>query len=73
MLQVQGFLKLEEVKIKAEEEPKGEVIVGSSREALRPPGTGNTCHPDKLPLSFSVLGQQAPLVVFLLEALLVVR
>ena len=25
-----------------EEEPKGEIIVGSAREALRPPGEGTT-------------------------------
>ena len=30
------------MEVKAEEEPKGEIIVGSSGEALRPPGKGTT-------------------------------
>ena len=38
MLQAQKLLKLEEVEVKAEEEPEGEIIVGSSGEALRPTG-----------------------------------
>ena len=35
-------MKLEEVKARAEEEPEGEIIVGSNGEALRPPGKGTT-------------------------------
>ena len=35
-------MKLEEVEVKAEEEPEGEIIVGFSREALRPPDKGIT-------------------------------
>ena len=38
MLQAQKLVKLEEVEIKVEEEPKGEIIVGSGGEVLRPPG-----------------------------------
>ena len=60
MLQVQKLLKLEEVEVKVEEEPKGEVIVRSSGEVLRPPGAGTTFHPDKFPLCLSVFGQHAP-------------
>ena len=60
MLQAQKLLRLEEVKIKAEEEPKGEVIVGPSGEALRPLGMGNTFHCNKFLLSLNVFGQQAP-------------
>ena len=41
-MQAQKLLKLEQVEIKAEEEPKGEIIVGSSGEALRPPGEDTT-------------------------------
>ena len=54
---MQKLLKLVEVKIKAEEEPKGEVIVEPSGEALTPP---YTFHPDKFLLSSSVFGPQAP-------------
>ena len=50
VLQAQKLLKLEEVKVKAEEELKGEVIVGSSGEVLRPLGTCTTFHPDEFPL-----------------------
>ena len=60
MLQAQKLLKLEEVAVKAEEEPEGEVIVGSSGEVLRHLGTGTTFHLDKYPLCLSVFGQQAP-------------
>ena len=42
MLQAQRLVKLEEVEVKAEEEPEGEIIVRSSGEALRPPGKGTT-------------------------------
>ena len=35
-------MKLEEVEVKAEEESKGETIVGLSGEALRPPHKGTT-------------------------------
>ena len=42
MLQAQKLLKVEEVEVEAEEEPKGEVIVRLSREALRPPSTDTT-------------------------------
>ena len=42
VLQVQKLLKLEKVEVKVEEEPEGEVIVGSSGETLRPPGKGTT-------------------------------
>ena len=38
MLQAQKLLKLVGEEFKAEEEPEGEAIVGSSREALRPKG-----------------------------------
>ena len=37
---MQKLLKLEEVEVKAEEEPEGERIVGLSGEAYRPPGKG---------------------------------
>ena len=37
---MQKLSKLEELEAKAEEEAKGEIIVGSSGEALRPPGEG---------------------------------
>ena len=60
MLLAQRLLKLEEVEVKVEEEPKGEVKVGSSGEALRSLGTGTTFHPDKFPFTSSVFGQQAP-------------
>ena len=43
---MQKLLKLKEVRIKVEEESKGEVIVGPSRQALKHLGTGNTFHPD---------------------------
>ena len=43
-----------------EEEPEGGVIIGPSREALTPPGTGNTFHWDKFLLSSSVFGLQPP-------------
>ena len=39
---MQKLLKLEEVQVKAEEEPKGEIKVGSSGEELRPPAEGIT-------------------------------
>ena len=39
---MQKLLKLKEVKVKAEEEPREEIIVGLSGEALRPPGKGTT-------------------------------
>ena len=42
MLQVQKLLKLEEVEVKMGEEPEGEIIVGLSGQALRPPGKGAT-------------------------------
>ena len=42
MLHAQKLLKLEKVEAKAEEEPEGEIIVGSSGEALRPPGKGTS-------------------------------
>ena len=42
MLRVQMLLKLEEVEVKAEEEPEGEITVRSSGEALRPPSKGAT-------------------------------
>ena len=73
MLQGQKLLKLEEVEVKAEEEPKEEVIVGSSGEVLRLPGTGNTFHRDKFLLRSSVFGQQPPSSLSILEALLDVR
>ena len=60
MLQVQKLLKLEEVEVKVEEQPKGEAIVGSSGEVLRPLGMGTTFHPDKCPHCLSVFGQQPP-------------
>ena len=60
MLQAQKLFNLEEVEVKAEEVPKAEAIVGSHGEALRPPGTGTTFHPDKFPLCSSVFGQQTP-------------
>ena len=40
MLQAQKLFKLEEVEVKAEEEPEGETIVGSGGEALRSSGKG---------------------------------
>ena len=73
MLQAQKLLKVEEVVVKVEEEQKGEVIVGSSREALRPLGIGSTFHPDKVLPSLSVFGQQAPSSLFMSEAFLVIR
>ena len=39
---MQKLVKLEEVEVKAEEEPEGEIIVGSGGEALRPPGEHTT-------------------------------
>ena len=42
MLQAQKLLKLEEVEIKADEEPEGEIIIGLSGEVLRPPGKDTT-------------------------------
>ena len=36
------IVKLEEVKVKVEKEPEGEMIVGSGREALRLPGKSTT-------------------------------
>ena len=35
-------MMLEEVEVKAEEKPKGKIIVELSGEALRPPGKGTT-------------------------------
>ena len=60
MLQVWKLLNLEEVEVKVEVEPKGEVIVGSSREALRLPGTGTLFHPDGFPLCLSNLDSRTP-------------
>ena len=42
VLQAQKLLKLEEVEVEVEEELKGEGIVGSSGQALRPLGMGTT-------------------------------
>ena len=38
----QKLLKWEEVEAKADEEPKGEIIVGTNGKALRPQGKGTT-------------------------------
>ena len=61
MLPAQKLLKVEEVKVKVEEEPRGEVIVGPSGEVLRPLSMGNTFNPDMFLLSLSVFGLQSPL------------
>ena len=39
---MQRLLKLEEVEIKVGEEPKGEIMVVSSGDTLRPSGEGTT-------------------------------
>ena len=39
---MQKLLKLQEVEVKAGEEQKGDIIGGSSGEALTPPGKGTT-------------------------------
>ena len=35
-------LLVREVEVKVEDEPEGEIVVGSGGEALRPPGKGTT-------------------------------
>ena len=46
------------VEIKAEEEPKGETLVGSGREALRPPGMNVIFFPNMFSALLNVSGQQ---------------
>ena len=63
VLQAQKLLKLEEAEVEAEEEPKGEAIVGLSGEALRPLGMGTTFTHINF-LSFGYIWTAAPFVVF---------
>ena len=55
MLQAQKLLKVE-----VEEEPKGEAIVGSSGEALRPPGMHTAFAQKIFFLWVGLFGQQPP-------------
>ena len=65
MLQAQKLLKLEEVDVKVEEDPKGEIIVELSGEALRHPGKDFT---KVNVLSVWVCLGSSPISGFLLEA-----
>ena len=66
---MQKLLKLEEVEVKAEEEPEGKAIVGSSGEAPRPPSKGTTFTWRNF-LS-ECIWTAAPLVVFYIRSFLV--
>ena len=69
MLQAQKQLKLEKVGVKVEEESKGETIVGSSREVLRPPGKGITFTKINFLSVWVCLGSSPLSGLFILEAL----
>ena len=61
LLWVQKLLELEGIKVKAEEEPEGETIVGSGGEALRPLSMDIIyLFSNKFSLLSGVLGQQPP-------------
>ena len=63
MLQAQKFVDLEGItgaEMKAVEEPEGETIMGSGREALRPPGINIISFSSKFPLFLDVSGQHPP-------------
>ena len=67
------MIELERIRgmeIKAEEEPKGETLVGSGGGALRPPGMNIISFPNKFSLLLDESGQQ-PLffIVFLHQEL----
>ena len=69
---MQKLLELEEVEMGAEEEPKGEAIVGSNGEALRPLGMGTTFIQKKI-FSVWVYLDSSPLSSLLYQSSLVVR
>ena len=65
MLQAQKLTELEGIvgaEAKAEEESEGETLVGSGREALRPPGMNIISFPNKFSLFLDVSGQQPPVL-----------
>ena len=68
VLQLQKLMKLEEVEVKAEEEPERDLIAGLSGEALRPPGKG-TNFTKVNSSSIWVYWTAAPWWSFILEAI----
>ena len=62
---MQKLVRLEEVEVKVEEQPKGETIVRSVGKALRTPGKSTTF------TLFEYVWAAAPLVVFYLSSLVV--
>ena len=76
MLQAQKLIELEGTtgtEVEVEEEPEGESIVGSGREAPRPPGMNIVHFFNKLSLFLGRSEQQSPWESFILGALLAIR